>query len=120
MTSMTKYCTTGHISRFINVLQGYTDDKKLSIVISDEQQIKSVVYNYLDTKMRNAPDEITDSMISSNKTLFYDFILLKMNQRIVMLCNEYGEVQDYILAAVKIYSDCSNWSITNYQLIKEV
>ena len=43
-----------------------------------------------------------------------------MNQRIVMLCNEYGEVQDYILAAVKIYSDCSNWSITNYQLIKEV
>ena len=120
MTSMTKYCTTGHISRFINVLQGYTDDKKLSIVISDEQQIKAVVYNYLDTEMRNAPDEITDAMISSDKAPFYDFILLKMNQRIVMLCNEYGEVQDYILAAVKIYSDCSNWSITNYQLIKEV
>ena len=120
MTSMTKYCTTGHISRFINVLQGYTDDKKLSIVISDEQQIKAVVYNYLDTEMRNAPDEITDAMISSDKAPFYDFILLKMTQRIVMLCNEYGEVQDYILAAVKIYSDCSSFSITNYQLIKEV
>lgn len=120
MTSMTKYCTTGHLSRFINVLQGYTDDKKLSIVISDEQQIKSVVYNYLDTEMRNAPDEITDAMISSNKTPFYDFILLKMNQRIVMLCNEYGEVQDYILAAVKIYSDWINWSIKDNKLINEI
>ena len=47
---MTKYCTTGHLSRLINVLQGYTDDKKLSIVISDEQQIKAVIYNYLDTE----------------------------------------------------------------------
>ena len=120
MTSMTKYCTTGHLSRFINVLQGYTDDKKLSIVISDEQQIKAVVYNYLDAEMRNASDEITDSMISSNKAPFYDFILLKMNQRIVMLCNEYGPVQDYILSAVKIYSDCINWSITGDKIMSNM
>ena len=120
MTSMSKYCTTGHFSRFINVLQGYTDDKKLSIVISDEQQIKAVVYNYLDTEMRNAPDEITDSMISSDKTPFYDFILLKMNQRIHMLCNEYGEVQDYILSAVKIYSDCSSWIITDDKIMSNM
>lgn len=117
MTSMSKYCTTGHLSRFINVLQGYTDDKKLSIVISDEQQIKAVVYNYLDVEMRNASEEITDSMISSDKTPFYDFICTKINQRIVMLCNEYGEVQDYILAAVKIYSDCSSFSITDNKII---
>lgn len=89
----------------------------MSIVISDEQQIKAVVYNYLDAEMRNASDEIIDSMISSNKAPFYDFILLKMNQRIVMLCNEYGPVQDYILSAVKIYSDCINWSITGDKLI---
>ena len=120
MTSMTKYCTTGHLSRFINVLQGYTDDKKLSIVISDEQQIKAVLYNYLDTEMRNAPDEITDAMISSNKTLFYDFICTKMNQRIVMLCNEYGEVQDYILSAIKIYSDWSSWIIKDDKIMSNM
>ena len=120
MTSMTKYCTTGHLSRLINVLQGYTDDKKLSIVISDEQQIKAVIYNYLDTEMMNASDEITDAMISSNKTPFYDFILLKMNQRIVILCNEYGPVQDYILSAVKIYSDCSSWIITDDKIMSNM
>ena len=70
--------------------------------------------------MMNASDEITDAMISSNKTPFYDFILLKMNQRIVILCNEYGPVQDYILSAVKIYSDCSSWIITDDKIMSNM
>ena len=38
--SMSLYCSTGHLSRFVNVIQGYTDDPDLCIRISSFDQIK--------------------------------------------------------------------------------
>lgn len=111
MAAMAKYCTTGHLSRFINSIQGYTDDDSLSIRISSEQQIIAVVIHYLDTICSNAPEDVLDSMIERDKTPFYNFIMNKMNDKIPQLCIEYGDVQEYILIPIKRYTKLDNWTI---------
>lgn len=111
MMAMSKYCTTGHVSRFINVIQGYTDDEGLHVRISDEQQIRAIIGHYLDTVIVNASEEVTDSIIGDNQTPFYQFIENHMNKRIPKLLEEYGEVQEHIIASVRSYSRWDYWSI---------
>lgn len=111
MTAMAKYCTTGHVSRFINVIQGYSDDEQLHVRISDEQQVKAVIGHYLDTVIMNATEEVTDSMIGTDQQPFYNFIASRMNDRIQQLYEEYGDVQEFIITAVKAYSRWDFWSI---------
>ncbi len=111
MAAMAKYCTTGHLSRFINSIQGYTEDENLSIRISSEQQIIAVVIHFLDTICSSAPDNVLDSMIERDKTPFYNFIMNKMNDKIPQLCMEYGDVQEYILIPIKRYTKCDDWTI---------
>ena len=116
MVSMSKYCTTGHVSRFINVIQGYTDDEKLSVRISDEQQIRAIVGHYLDTVMMNTTEDVREAMIGDNQTPFYEFIQKRMNERIPQLFEEYGEIQEHIINAVKAYSRWDYWSILDTTL----
>jgi hypothetical protein len=116
MTAMAKYCTTGHVSRFINAIQGYTDDEGLQVRISDEQQIRAVVGHYLDTVMLNATEDVMDAMIGDDQIAFYEFIVNRMNDRIPQLFEEYGEVQDSIISAVKAYSRWDYWGIMDNTL----
>ena len=116
--AMTTYCTTGHLSRFINVIQGYTEDKDLQLRISDEEQIKSVVTHYLDTEFINAPDEVIDSMISNNQKLFYDYIILKMNIKIPNIIEVYGNIQEHIVTSIKRYSKWNYWELDNNNILK--
>ena len=116
MVAMGKYCSTGHASRFINVIQGYSDDEGLHVRISDEQQIRAVVGHYLDTVMMNATEDVTGAMIGDEQTAFYEFIEYRMNDRIPQLLEEYGEVQDHIITAVKAYSRWDYWSILDSKI----
>ena len=116
MVSMTRYCTTGHVSRFINAIQGYTDDEGLQVRISDKQQIRAVVGHYLDTVMMNATEDVTNAMIGDEQTAFYEFIVNRMNVLIPQLFEEYGEVQESIISAVKSYSSWDYWTIMDNTL----
>lgn len=118
IVEMSTYCTTGHLSRFINVIQGYTDDKDLQLKISDEEQIKSVITHYLDTEFINAPDEVIDSMISNNQKLFYNFILNKMNIKIPNIIEVYGNIQEHIVTCIKRYSKWNYWELDNNNILK--
>lgn len=111
MVAMAKYCTTGHLSRFINVIQGYTDDEELQVRISDEEQIKSVVAHYLDTVLSDAPDNVVDAMISDDQKPFYDYIVIKMNIKIPSILEEYGNIQEHIVTAIKRYSRWDHWEL---------
>ena len=119
MESMALYCTTGHVSRLINVIQGYTDDEELMITISDYEQIKAVISVYLDKELMTAPENIVDAMIENNKTLFYDFIVLKMNKKIPDIIETYGDVQKHIVSSIKTYTKYNYWNIIDNVLTKE-
>jgi hypothetical protein len=111
ISSMALYCATGHLSRFINVIQGYTEDPSLQIKISDKSQIKSVVSTYLDKLLFVADDKITDSILENDKNPFYNFISTSINLKIEEWIKEYGEIQEHIISAVEKYSRWDYWTI---------
>ena len=119
MVSMSKYCSTGHLSRFINTIQGYTTDNKLCITISDKDQIKAKITNYLDTELYKAPEDVTDSMIDEDKTSFYNFINDRIIEYIPSIISEYGDVQEYILDTLKIYSKYNGWVFKGDCLVRK-
>jgi hypothetical protein len=118
MEAMAAYCTTGHLSRLINVIQGYTgDDEDLCVRISDSQQIKAVISHFLDTVMKKAPDDVIDAMMEFDKKPFYYFVASELSKKIPSMIKEYGDVQDYIIQAVRQYTSWYIWRIEDNILI---
>lgn len=109
IVEMHKYCTTGHLSRLVNVIQGFTDDEDLQIKISSLEQIKSVIYVYLSKKMENAPDEIIDNMTEEDNNKFLNYICDIINKNLNNFISEYGEeVIKYLLDIVQNYTNSKN------------
>ena len=68
--SMEGLCATGHLSRLINVTQGYTDE--FIINISLKEQANSVIRTYLTNKLKNCQDEnVIDGITSSVKSEYF-------------------------------------------------
>lgn len=79
MIEMNGHCTTGHLARLANCIQGFCEDS-LQIKIPSFDQISTVIYNYLNKQIQNAPDEVQDSMIDeNNKRPFLQYICDIMN-----------------------------------------
>jgi hypothetical protein len=90
LNEMKGFCTTGHIARLMNVIQGYTDDENLCIRISNREQIRSVIQNYLNTELSNCDnDEVMDGFITGNE-VFKEFIKTKVNNKLPDWTKEYG------------------------------
>ena len=115
---MESYCTTGHLTRLISVIQGFTKDEKLCIRISTEQQILAVLRQFLDISLKKADESVTDSLISDDKNLFYKFVITKINSKIPELLEEYGDIQEEIISAIRFYTNWDFWSIENKKLLK--
>jgi hypothetical protein len=117
MISMSRYCSTGHLSRFINVIQGFHNLRELDIKISNEEQIKAVVMTFLNLSMsKEDSDEINDSIVGDNKKPFLEFVKSKMNEKIPSIISEYNlneEEVEHILNAVKKYTKFENWILTD-------
>jgi hypothetical protein len=67
MENMEGYCNSGHFARLINVLQGFTQDPALQIKISDYEQCKAVITNFLNKKLQNCEDDILEELDDSVK-----------------------------------------------------
>lgn len=117
INEMEDYCSTGHISRFINVIQGFTDDDELSIRISTQDQINSVVSNYLDKMLQKAPDNVMDSIIEGNPDIFYLYIYNLINQKIDKFFNDYGNVTNELIVALNKYAKTDNFILQEDRII---
>jgi hypothetical protein len=116
--AMEKYCSSGHIGRFINVIQGYTENENLQVHISNDDQIKSVISHYLDTQLLKAPDNILESMIDNvNQQPFLYFVKCIINQKLNSFLEEYGQVHEHILKEVKRYTRFEKWNVDDGLLI---
>ena len=116
MEAMHRYCTTGHLSRLVNVLQGFTDDEELQIRISSESQMKAVVTHELNKALASpdTPPEVMDAMIGDEeeRPIFYNFIVKVINKLMERFVKDYGEnVGDYILANVRSYTGCVDFKL---------
>lgn len=109
MCEMADYCSTGHLSRFINVLQGFAKESELLIKISTKDQAIAVVSNYLTKECEKAGDEILESMIGTDQQHFYEFIEKIINKELHNILSEYEFNIDNIITTIKTFTAHENW-----------
>lgn len=91
LTEAKGMCTTGYLARLVNVLQGFTDDKNLSIRISDYDHCKAVVTHYLNKRIAESENEdVIDGLIDLND-MFVCFIREVIGEKLEEWEKEYGE-----------------------------
>ena len=63
-----EFCVTGKFARLISVIQGFTNDEKLSFRIKDSKRFAtSHLMNYINEKIQESEDEIImDGLVNSN------------------------------------------------------
>lgn len=105
MKEMKGYCTTGHLARLMNVIQGFTDDESLCIRISDKDQCASVVKQYLTNELSGCKDEDVISQITEGGELYVKFIRKSIAKKLLEWKATYGEkMLDHIAYAVNNFS----------------
>jgi hypothetical protein len=70
-------CSTGHLSRLVNVLQGFSS--KYTIEMNPEQEMKSFVYYYLNKQLQDAPEAVQDGMTDGTEA-FRSYVQTPKNQ----------------------------------------
>jgi hypothetical protein len=90
LVAMTGYCSSGHLSRLINVIQGFTDDDELTIKISDKAQVKSVVTNYLNNLLSSNPS-FAEQLVDKTSEL-KTFVKNEITKKLPEWIDEYGAI----------------------------
>jgi hypothetical protein len=54
-------CSTGHMSRLVNIVQGFSD--QYTIQILPKEEIKSFVYHYLTKRLEEAPEDVQEGIL---------------------------------------------------------
>jgi hypothetical protein len=124
MVAMASYCTTGHLSRFVSVIQGYTNDEELLIRMSDFDSLKGKITYYLNKALENAPEDVSDSMIGSEQGIFLRYIETLMKPKAAEIFREYDptgsgttDVDKIILEVIQKYSGSKGWKFVDKALI---
>jgi hypothetical protein len=98
--SMEGYCNSGHASRLINVLQGFTEDERLIIRVSTRDQCKAVVTAFVQTALTECEDEaVVDGLITLSP-VFVSFVQNAIGKERVKWVREYGEEFDALVPEV--------------------
>jgi len=108
LLEMSEYCSTGYLSRLINVIQGFTDDESLQVKILEKTRIKAVIFNILDKYFMNRMDS-PDIFDIRNLFSFLDMVKSAINENISDLYKENGNIGEYIIDAVKNYTKFNAW-----------
>lgn len=88
---MHKYCSTRIITGLVNSIQGFTEDDNMIIKMSSNEQTKSVIYTYLDKKLKDCTDDkVIDGMLDKSKE-FLDFVRQCITDKKEEWLKEYGE-----------------------------
>ena len=108
LEEMYNYCSTGYLSRLINVIQGFTDEHtELEITVLLSTYIKGKVFNILDKYFKNLND--TDIFEIQFRKNFLNMVKTEINQNIQELYDEHGNVGTYIVSAVSLYTNFDKW-----------
>ena len=105
MKEMEGQCSTGHLARFVNVVQGFTDDPELCIRISSKDQCISVVRAHLNRRLAECKDEkVIDGMMSGDLA-YIKFLRKCVSEKIIVWGNEYGkEILEFLPGVVNKFA----------------
>lgn len=98
-------CTTGHIARMINVMQGFTEDENLCIRISSRDQCVAVVKQYLTKSLQDCTDEDVIAGMTDGSPKYIKYIRQCVAKKLIEWKNEYGkEMLDDIASIVNDFA----------------
>lgn len=98
-------CTTGHIARLMNVIQGFTEDDKLCIRISAADQCNAVIRKYLTDELSKCTDEkVLEGMIDGTQD-YVKFLRRKVADKLLSWQREYGkDILDHIASVTNDFA----------------
>jgi hypothetical protein len=71
-------CTTGYVTRLVNVLQGFVQGREFSLRVAPKDEIRSVIFARLNAQLRNLPhsqrEAVLESMIEKDKSAVNEFL----------------------------------------------
>jgi hypothetical protein len=121
LVDMNQLCSTGHLSRLINVLQGFEDiPDQFKIKINPKDEIYANISTFITTEIQTSedPDSLLMDMVSHDKKLFFPFLIHIMKLKYQELLKQYQNVidenklQEYIQEAIKNYLNNEQDAIT--------
>jgi hypothetical protein len=72
LKDMRDKCSTGHMSRLVNVVQGFSEH--YTLCIQPKEEIKAFIYHYLNKQLEKAPETIQDGMMTRSQA-FKDYVM---------------------------------------------
>jgi hypothetical protein len=112
LVDMNQLCSTGHLSRLINVLQGFEDiPDKFKIKINPKDEIYANISTFITTEIQTSddPDSLLIDMVTDEKQIFFPFLIQIMKLKYQELRKEYQNIideytlQTYLQEALKHY-----------------
>jgi hypothetical protein len=106
-------CATGHMSRLINVIQGFTNDPNLQVSISERLNYKTILTSYMEALLKEAPDDVLDGIIDKSD-LYEAYVIDSINSNLTKWKGSHGpEICDSIDDIVTQYCGLSQESLLN-------
>jgi len=113
LVEMNQLCATGHLSRIVNVIQGFDDvPNEFQIRMDPKDEIYANISNYITMNIQESgeADKLLESMIDpEDRTLFIGFVCIILKPKVAELQKEYQGI-----AEPEKITECINASIKNY------
>ena len=94
LIDMSDKCSTGHLSRLINVLQGFDTDLKVKVKININDEIYAKIKHLIEKEIVNDKniDDIMEDMLSHKKTIYINFVKKIIDNNIFEILKEYKKI----------------------------
>lgn len=113
LVEMNQLCATGHLSRIVNVIQGFDDvPQEFQIKMDPKDEIYANISNYITMQIQESgeADKLLESMIDpENRHFFIAFVCIILKPKVEELQKEYQQI-----AEPEKIKECINDSIKNY------
>ena len=126
LNQMSGLCTTGHLSRLINVIQGFDIKDELKVKINIKDEVYANIQTYLSSQIQKADtyghdyEQLMDDMVDSNfenRKRFLDFVAERMKPKVKELEKDYKDITDSETLRLNIEDSLINY-LKNEQDVK--
>ena len=111
---MNGLCSTGHMSRLINVIQGFDIPNELQIKINPKDEIYANIQSYLSSEIQKSDnyEQLMDDMIDTNvenKKRFISFVSDKMKNKVKEFKKDYNNIIDSTTLKLNVEDSLINY-----------
>lgn len=94
LLEMSGLCATGHMTRMINVMQGFETGLKAKTTMKIDDEVYAKIKHIIEKNMQESEesDDILEDMLSDTKKKYLEFVNNLMKKEIPNICKEYKDI----------------------------